>query len=434
MKDYTILVPDMCSIHFSLFKYIFEGYGYKLEVLRNEGPSVLEEGLKYVHNDTCYPAILVIGQMIDALKSGKYDLNKVALLMTQTGGGCRASNYVFLIKKALKRLKYEHIPVLALDLSSLGRRGGFTLTVPMILRLLTAITYGDALMLLNNQVLPYEMNKGDSESLVNYWIEKLGHQLRQGKGFHINEMKRNIKEIVQSFDRIPRLYEIKPKVGIVGEIYVKYSKLGNNHLEEFLLKEGCEVMVPGLMGFLMYCTNNHIEDVDIYGGSKVKKSLATLVLKYLIMYEKIIIDAVKEYSNFTAPSSFDHIKELAEEVIGRGCKMGEGWLLTAEVVDLIRSGYENVVCAQPFGCLPNHIVGKGMIRKIKSLYPTANIVPIDYDPSATKVNQENRLKLMLAVARENTEIKRNSIEENKRYKESKSYLPKLELKTEKGVK
>lgn len=434
MKDYTILVPDMCSIHFSLFKYIFEEYGYKIEILRNEGPSVVEEGLKYVHNDTCYPALLVIGQMIDALKSGKYDLNKVALMMTQTGGGCRASNYVFLIKKALKRLKYDHIPVLALDLSSLGRKGGFKLTVPMIIKLLTAICYGDAIMLLNNQVLPYETNKGEAEKLVDYWIEKLGAQFRQGKGYHISEMKKNLKEIVESFDKIPRFYEIKPKVGIVGEIYVKYSKLGNNHLEEFLLKEGCEVMVPGLMGFLMYCTNNHIEDVDIYGGSKIRRNLASLVLKYLIMYEELIIKAVKKYSNFTAPSSFSHLKSLAEEVISRGCKMGEGWLLTAEILDLIKTGYENVVCAQPFGCLPNHIVAKGMIRKIKSLYPNANIVAIDYDPSATKVNQENRLKLMLAVARENLEAEYNKFEERKSFSKANSYLSKLKLKAEEGVK
>lgn len=433
MKDYTILVPDMCSIHFSLFKYIFDGYGYKLEVLRNEGPSVLEEGLRYVHNDTCYPAILVIGQMIDALKSGKYDLSKVALLMTQTGGGCRASNYVFLIKKALKRMKYDHIPVLALDLSSLGKKGGFTLTPSMGLKLLTAITYGDAIMLLKNQVLPYEVNKGETESLVNYWIEKLGYQLKHGKGYLINEMKKNIKEIVMSFDRIPRLYEVKPKVGIVGEIYVKYSKLGNNHLEEFLLKEGCEVMVPGLMGFLMYCTENSIEDYNLYGGSQIKKNLATIALKYLVMYENMIINAVKEYSNFTAPSSFYHLMDLAEEIIGRGCKMGEGWLLTGEIVDLIKLGYENVVCAQPFGCLPNHIVGKGMIRKIKSLYPNANIVPIDYDPSATKVNQENRLKLMLAVARENLEMN-SRLAENNKYEESSNLLPKLELKPENSIK
>lgn len=433
MKDYTILVPDMCPIHFSLIKYVFDEYGYKIEFLKNEGPSVIEEGLKYVHNDTCYPAMLVIGQMIDALKSGKYDLNKVALLMTQTGGGCRASNYVFLIKKALKRLKYDHIPVLALDLSSLGRSGGFRLTLPMIIKLLVAVTYGDALMLLNNQVLPYEVNKGESQSLVNYWVKHLGAQFKKGKGYLISEIKRNLEEIVQSFERIPRLYEVKPKVGIVGEIYVKYSKLGNNHLEEFLVKEGCEVMVPGLMGFLLYSVNNSIEDVDLYGGSKIKKSLASVVLKYLIMYEEMIIKAVKKFSNFTAPSPFTHLKSLAEEVISRGCKMGEGWLLTAEIVDLVRNGYENVVCAQPFGCLPNHIVGKGMIRKIKSLYPKANIVPIDYDPSATKVNQENRLKLMLAVARENLEIEFNKFGGEKKFSKTNTYLPKLELKTEKSL-
>lgn len=434
MKDYTILIPDMCSIHFSLFKGVFESHGYQVEILKNEGSAVLHEGLKYVHNDTCYPALLVIGQMIDALKSGKYDLDKVALMISQTGGGCRASNYLYLLKKSLKKLGYDHIPVLSLDLASLGRGGGFKLSLPMLREMLIAIAYGDILMLLNNQVRPYEAEKGQSQDLVQYWIEHLDRQFKHKKGFSIGQINRNFRRIVESFHQLPRLKEEKTKVGIVGEIYVKYSQLGNNHLEDFLVGEDCEVMVPSLMGFLMYCVNNGIEDVDIYGGSRVRKATSMAALKYLNMYEEMIISAVKKYSEFTPPSSFMHLKTLSEGVIDRGCKMGEGWSLTAEMVDLIQNGYENIVCAQPFGCLPNHIVGKGMIRKIKEIYPMANIVPIDYDPGATKVNQENRIKLMLAVARENLDICTKKPNQGKKKPNLKEYLPQLGLKTEESLK
>lgn len=434
-KDYTILIPNMCSIHFSLFKSIFEKYGYKVEFLTNEGPSVVHEGLKYVHNDTCYPALLVIGQMIDALKSGKYDLDKVALMMTQTGGGCRASNYIFLLKKALKKIGYDHIPVLSLDVGSLGKNGAFQLTLPMIRKLLIAIAYGDALMLLNNQVRPYEVNKGKSKELLSYWLEQLDNQFKHNKGYASREIKKNLQRIVESFDKIPRLKEEKTKVGVVGEIYVKYSPLGNNHLEEFLIEEDCEVMVPGLMGFVLYCVDNGIEDVNIYGGSQFKKLSSASILKYIDRYEEMIINSVKKYSKFVPPTSFKDLKFLADGVIDHGCRMGEGWVLTAEMVDLIQNGYENIVCAQPFGCLPNHIVGKGMIRKLKELYPIANIVPIDYDPGATKVNQENRIKLMLSVARENLGTDNPKKTKKKRKtSDANGYLPRLELKTEKNLK
>ncbi len=398
-KEYTILIPQMCPIHFALFEEVFAGYGYSVETLKNEGSAVVHEGLKYVHNDTCYPALLITGQMIDALKSGKYDLNKVALLMTQTGGGCRASNYIYLIRKALKNLGLGHIPVLSLDLGNIGRKGGFRLTLSMIKKLLVAITYGDLLMLLNNQVKPYEIKKGESEKLVDYWIKFLGKHL--GEDYGSSQIEKNLYDIVTSFNKIEKLKTEKTKVGIVGEIYIKYSPLGNNHLEDFLAKEDCEVMIPSLISFLMYSLNNKIEDVNIYGGSRFSKGINTVLLKYLGLYENLVIQTVKQFSNFTAPTPFQHLKTLTQGVIDLGCKMGEGWVLTADMIDLIQNGYENIVCAQPFGCLPNHVAGKGMIRKIKELYPIANIVPIDYDPGATRVNQENRIKLMLAVAREN---------------------------------
>ncbi|MFA5535772.1 MAG: 2-hydroxyglutaryl-CoA dehydratase [Bacillota bacterium] len=402
LKEYTILIPEMCPVHFALFENVFAEYGYNVKTLTNEGPAVVHEGLKYVHNDTCYPALLVTGQMLDALKSGKYDLDKVALLMTQTGGGCRASNYIYLIRKALKKANLGHIPVLSLDLGSIGLGGGFKLTPSMIKKLLVAITYGDALMLLYNQVRPYEAVKGLSDQLVDYWIKLLGQLFVQGKGYGLIQIQKNLQAMVKAFDKIERLNQDKIKVGIVGEIYMKYSPLGNNHLADFLVGEDCEIRLPSLMGFLMYSLNNSIEDVNLYGGSQFKKGIAATLLNYLSLFENLLIKAVKKYSNFTAPSPFSHLKSLVDGVIERGCKMGEGWVLTADMIDLIQTGYENIVCAQPFGCLPNHIAGKGMIRKIKELHPIANIVPIDYDPGATKVNQENRIKLMLSIAKENS--------------------------------
>ncbi len=405
MKDagYTILIPDMCHIHFKIIREIMQNYGYNAEILYNTGQGVVDEGLKHVHNDTCYPALLVIGQMIDALKSGKYDIHRVALLLPQTGGGCRASNYISLLRKALEAMGWGFIPIISLNFSGLEKSPGFKLSLPFIRQLLAAVVYGDLLMLLDNQVKPYEVNRGDSAACVNMWVERLGRTFRENKGLSGKERRAALKAIVDSFARIPMKKEKKIKVGIVGEIYVKYAPLGNNNLEDFLYEQGCEVMLGGLIDFALYCTDTPIDTINIYGGSGLLRDGYRLVESYLSSLKDEMIEAVKENSGFTPPSSFRHLKSKADGVIGTGCKMGEGWLLTAEIMELVELGYTNVICAQPFGCLPNHIVGKGMIRKIKGLAPSANIVPIDYDPGATRVNQENRIKLMLAVAAEELE-------------------------------
>ncbi|WP_099204830.1 2-hydroxyacyl-CoA dehydratase [Scatolibacter rhodanostii] len=410
-KTHTIITPNMAPIHFELIKNVMESFGYKVDLLRTQGREIVDEGLKYVHNDTCYPALLSIGQMMHALHSGKYDLDKVALIMSQTGGGCRASNYIHLLRKALKQDGLDHIPVISLNISGLESNAGFKITLPMIRRALAALTYGDLLLLLKNQTKPYEVRKGQSDDLVQKWITELTDLFAQNKAFSQKESKVYYDKIAQSFAAIPIQKTNKIKVGIVGEIYVKYSPLANNNLEDFLYEQGCEVMVPGILGFMIFKVDNRLEDVNLYGGSIAKKNAMSLLKWYFTKYENDLISALKPYPQFTCPSPYSHLKELAGDVIGYGCKMGEGWLLTAEVMELIENGYENVVCAQPFGCLPNHIVGKGMIRKVKEKMPDANIVPIDYDPSATEVNQENRIKLMLAVAQENRDRKE---EENKK--------------------
>lgn len=404
-KEYTILLPMMLPIHFNLMKNILTHYGYKTELLDTTDPQIAQEGLKYVHNDTCYPALLVIGQFIHALKSGKYDVNKTALMITQTGGGCRASNYIHLLRKALKKAGFEKVPVISLNLSGFEKNSGFKLTVPMMKRMIAGLVYGDALMLLKNQTKPYEIISGESDRLVENWTEKLSLQFSNGKGFRTREFSENLNAISDDFTKIQIIKVPKIKVGIVGEIYVKYSNLGNNNLEEFLFSQNCEIFVPGILGFMLFKIDNRLEDISLYGGSKLKYHIVKVFLDYTKKIEKILIDSVKKHSEFIAPASYQEIKELVKGVVGYGNKMGEGWLLTAEMIELVHSGYENVVCTQPFGCLPNHICGKGMIRKIKDLNENANIVAIDYDPGASRVNQENRIKLMLCLAKEKLDQK-----------------------------
>ena len=399
-KEYKILLPMMAATQFRIMKRVFDEYGYNTELLETDGPEIAQVGLKYVHNDTCYPALLVIGQFIHALQSGKYDVHKTALLITQTGGGCRASNYIHLLRKALKKAGLDFVPVISLNMSGLESNPGFKLTLPIIRKLVGALVYGDTLMLLRNQTKPYEVNKGESDALVNSWIDNIINQFNQGKGFKLEQQKQNLDDIARSFAQIKLDKVPKIKVGVVGEIYVKYAPLGNNNLEAFLQEQDCEVCVPGIMGFALFKVDNRLQDIKLYGGNAIKFKLINALYKYLEKMESLIINCTVKYG-FTPPGKYSHLRDLVDGVIGLGNKMGEGWLLTAEMLELAESGYPNIVCTQPFGCLPNHICGKGMIRKIKEINPKANIVAIDYDPGASRVNKENRIKLMLSVAKEN---------------------------------
>ena len=398
-KTHTILIPNMAPVQFRILAAAMEYKGYKVELLGNCGSQVSELGLKYVHNDTCYPALLVIGQFLDALQSGKYDLDHTALIITQTGGGCRASNYIFLLRKALEKAGYGNIPVLSLNFSGLEKGNSLPMDLTFIRMALAAIYYGDLLVTLKAQTAPYEIHPGDAAALQEKWLDTICGWVHEGKGFSQQEMKAAMPKIAAEFAAIPVHRVPKVKVGVVGEIYVKYSPLGNNDLENFLATQDCEVNLPGLMGFVQYCAYTPSETARLYGGSFLEKHISDLILGYIAQMEKVIIHALKD-NGYHAPLPFSELTELTEGLISKGDKMGEGWLLTAEMAELIRSGYENIICAQPFGCLPNHICGKGMINKLREQYPQANITPIDYDPSATRVNQENRIKLMLAVARE----------------------------------
>ncbi|WP_366937047.1 2-hydroxyglutaryl-CoA dehydratase [uncultured Faecalicoccus sp.] len=398
--QYTILVPSMLPIHFRLLKPIFKQSGYNIEVLTNDSDQVKEEGLAHVHNDTCYPALLVIGQFIDALKSGKYDLDHVALVITQTAGGCRASNYLSLLRKALQMEGWEHIPCLSVNFSGLEKDSGLKITMPMLLRVLYCVLYGDALMWLKNQVMPYELKPGQTEQVIDEIVSVLEQEFAGGGYRH---SKKIYKMMIEKMKAIPRSQEPKIRVGIVGEIYMKYSPLGNHDLENYLMREGFEPVVTGVMDFGLYCIENGIIDYEYYHRHAKTHSLFSLAKSLIMRMQKTFEQAVKKDGTFVPPEDFNQVIRDGKGFIDQGVKMGEGWLLTSEVVSLVKNGVNNIISAQPFGCLPNHIVAKGMVRRIKEVYPKANIVAIDYDPSASRVNQENRIRLMMANAKLNAD-------------------------------
>lgn len=397
-QTHTILIPGMLPLHFSLLQAALASCGYKAEILQNTGREVVETGLKYVNNDICYPALLVIGQLLNALESGKYDLQKTALILTQTGGGCRASNYIYLLRKALEKAGFSNIPVISLNVNGLEKQPGFHLNANMLRKFLAALIYGDALMYLTNKVRPYEVVQGATDELAQKWLNKLSDAFANGKAQAMSSIQKLTKAIVSEFADVPIVNRPKTRVGIVGEIYIKYAALGNNNLEKFLQKQDCEYMLPGVLNFVMYCVDTYLTDYKLYGGSFWKYGANKGAMLYLKHLESILHNALNT-APFSAPASYEETKSLVKGIIGYGNNMGEGWLLTAEMLELVHSGYTNIICAQPFGCLPNHIAGRGMINKIKEIAEEANILAIDYDASASKVNQENRIKLMLATAK-----------------------------------
>lgn len=397
-KDYKILIPTMLPRHLKMVAALMNVYGLDAEVLEYTGREVIETGLKYVHNDTCYPATLVVGQLIWALQSGKYDVNKTALLFTQTGGGCRASNYISLLRKALKKAGYGHVPVISLNFAGLEKNSGFKMSVPMIRRMMYAVLYGDVLMLATNQTKAYEVHKGEAEAMADKWTEKLVKQLGAKGRLPYKKIKETYREILRDFMTIERTHEKKVKVGIVGEIYVKFSPLANRNLEDYLISEGAEPTMAGLVDFAMFYLYGRCIEYDMYRIHK--KSIRILRMAYNIVEKKQndIIEVFKEETDFDPPTPFKHTVELGKQYINLGVKMGEGWLLVAEMVEHIDRGTTNIVCTQPFGCLPNHIVGKGVMKLVKEKNPGVNIIAIDYDASASEINQQNRIKLLLANA------------------------------------
>ncbi|MCO1600353.1 2-hydroxyacyl-CoA dehydratase [Desulfosporosinus nitroreducens] len=405
-RTHTILAPQMSPIHFQFFKTAFEDSGYSIEFLPSVDKSAVDEGLRYVHNDACYPAIIVVGQLMKALKSGVYDINNTSVIMTQTGGGCRATNYISFIRKALKDANMEQVPVIALNTgnsSSLETNPGFKFTVPMFNKIMRGLVYGDLLMRVLYRVRPYEKFPGSANLLYDYWVERCQESLKSGNK---KEHEENIRQIVADFDSL-ELYEdlVKPKVGVVGEILVKFHPTANNNVVELLEAEGAEAVVPDLTDFLLYGAFDNRIKYEKLSGSFWDMVSGYFSINRIESYRKEMKKALKASKRFEAPKPIEEIAKYAENHLSLANQCGEGWFLTGEMVELIRSGVNNIVCLQPFACLPNHITGKGMVREIRRSFPKANIAAIDYDPGASEVNQLNRIKLMLSVAVENLENK-----------------------------
>ena len=399
-KEYTILCPQMSPFHFGIFEAAFNASGYNLEVLPNDNKHAVDVGLKYVNNDACYPSLMVVGQIMDALLSGKYDLNKTAVIMSQTGGGCRASNYIAFIRRALKKAGMEQVPVISLNLSGLESNPGFKLTLPLIKRVVYGAVFGDILMKCVYRMRPYELEEGIVNRKHKIWEQRV-IAFVTGSSVSHGTFKKMCREMVHDFDTIPISDEKKPRVGIVGEILVKFLPAANNHLAELLEAEGAEPVVPDLIDFICYCFYNQNFKVEKLGFKKSKATIANLGLKAIDWLRKTANEALEQSRHFTPAANIRDLAKMASPIVSAGNQTGEGWFLTGEMMELIHGGVPNIVCIQPFACLPNHIVGKGVIKEVRREHPEANIVAIDYDPGASEVNQLNRIKLMLSTAQKN---------------------------------
>ncbi|MBS5066025.1 MAG: 2-hydroxyacyl-CoA dehydratase [Hungatella hathewayi] len=402
-KNYTLLCPQMSPIHFDLLEPAIRSFGYNIEVLQNHNRNAVDVGLQYVNNDACYPSLIVIGQIMDALLSGKYDLDHTAVLMSQTGGGCRASNYIGFIRRALEKAGMPQIPVISINANGMETNPGFTFTPALLTKAMQAVVYGDIFMRVLYATRPYEKEPGSANALHRKWKARCIASLSKRTPSML-EFNRNVRGIIHDFDVLPRLDIRKPKVGIVGEILVKFSPLANNNIVELLEAEGAEAVMPDLMDFLLYCFYNSNFKRDNLGGKSSTARLCNMGISLLEYFRKVARKELSASTHFTPPAKIHDLASMAEDFVSLGNQTGEGWFLTGEMLELIHSGVNNIVCTQPFGCLPNHIVGKGVIKEIRNAYPTSNVIAVDYDPGASEVNQLNRIKLMLATAQKNLKV------------------------------
>ena len=406
-SGYTILTPQMSPIHFQLLEPALKAQGLNLVVLQQdtEDPdykakckNAVDVGLKYVNNDACYPSLIVVGMLMEALLSGEYDLNKTAVVMTQTGGGCRASNYVGFIRRALEKAGMPQVPVISLSVQGLEKNSGFKLTPKLGVKAIQGLIYGDLFMRVLYRMRPYELEKGSADALHKKWADKCIASLSK-KGFGFREFKKNLKCIIRDFDALPIDETLKkPRVGIVGEILVKFLPSANNYLVELLEAEGAEAVMPDMLDFFLYSFHNTNFKAKYLGFPKKAARVANIGIKALEYMRKPITKECKKSKHFDVPADIKQLAEMSSSIVSTGNQTGEGWFLTGEMLELIHNNVPNIVCAQPFGCLPNHVVGKGVIKEIRLEHPDANIVAVDYDPGASEVNQLNRIKLMLATA------------------------------------
>ena len=425
-KDYTILCPQMAPIHFELLETAMQSAGYNLVLLRDCTQKTVETGLKYVNNDACYPSILVTGQMIEALQSGKYDPNKTALIMSQTGGGCRATNYIGFIRKALKDAGFANIPVISFNVVGMEKVPGFKLTLPLLERLLKCVLYADLLQKMLTKNRAYEINKGETQALFDKWMLKCKELIRKSNN---KQFKQSIYDIVDDFEKIELDTSIeKPKVGIVGEVLIKYHPFGNNFVADLLEKEGAEVILPDFMGFIKFMATHKVTFNSLLKTNPTIAKISKAAINLIDLLEKDSKEALeRSKKNYLPPCNIWHLEEAVKDVLSIGNQTGEGWFLTAEMIEYIENNIPNIVCVQPFACLPNHVVGKGVIKTIREKYPNANISPVDYDPGASEANQANRIKLLMTVAKDNLKnehLHKNAINKENISKSNKEFSKK----------
>ena len=403
-EEYTVLFPQMAPIHFEFLEPILKSEGYKAKLLRECTPHTIETGLKYVNNDACYPSIITTGQFIEALESGEYDVNKTALIMSQTGGGCRATNYIGFIRKALKDAGFEQVPVISFNVVGMEKNPGFKLTFSLVEKLLRGMVYADLLQKMLYKNRAYEKNKGETEKLFNEWMKKAIDLTINGKS---KDVSKSIYQIVEDFEKIewqPNLE--KPRVGIVGEILIKYHPFGNNYVAKLLEQEGAEVVLPDFLGFVKFIASNKVISNQMLKNDYKKAWLFKAAIGLIDVFEKDVKKALENSKKGYLPTSnIWHLADNVKSVLSTGNQTGEGWFLTAEMLEYMENDIPNIVCVQPFACLPNHVVGKGVIKTIRNMYPDANIVPVDYDPGASEANQANRIKLLMTVAKDNLKLK-----------------------------
>lgn len=393
-KTHTILIPSMLDFHFPLLVYAFKVGGYKVKVLENRDENITSCGWEYSNNDICFPANLIIGQFITALKSGKYDLSKTALLLPQAGGGCRACNYIHLLRKALNKAGFKNVPVVSLNVSGIEKHSGFKITLPMIMTACSAIFYSDLLMYLNNKISPFEIKKGECKRLCNSWNKKIAKQLLNSNWIFPFEMKKIFNEICKSFAKIETKKRKVKKVGITGELYIKFCALGNNDLENFLKSQNCEIYMGGFVQYMMYLTDNCTADDRIYNRLSLSGQGAKLLIKYLSYLQKCMNKALNN-AGFEHISTYTHLKKNCSWAGSFGETMGDGWLISAEIIDALNRGCTSCIVAVPFGCLVSHSCGRGVIRKIRNKHPESLVYPLDFDSGLSQINQHNRLNMIL---------------------------------------
>ncbi len=389
-KQKTVLIPSMLDFHFPLLQYAFCSKKYKAVIL-DDTEDIVQTGLFYAHNDLCYPCVLIIGQMINALKSGKYDLKNTILLIPQAGDACRGSNYIHMIRHALKKAGYSDIPIISLNFKGLEGENQFSVNPLMVMKAVAAIMYSDILMILKNQVEPYEKTLGETKQYIDKWFLTLENQIKRGKKLSYISIKTNLKRIAEDFKNIQQIEKSTNKIGIVGELYIKYCKLGNSNIESFLREENCEYMVNGFSWYILYYIDTHLTEEN-----KAMGLLFRLALKYLSSLQISVVMNLRK-NGFRCVSEYKTFKNNAKGKVSFGLKVADGWLISCEVINLIKEGYNKILCIQPFGCMPNHVCGKGMYANLQRQFPNVNIVSVDYDSSGSEINIHNRIKMLIDI-------------------------------------